>query len=527
MKRLIIPIISSALLLFIVGCQPALLNPPRLATQEAQEASLSQPATPTTAVYAAPTPTGEPIVNPPTPQSQINPNPVIKIWVNETSLAHRQVLERMAADLSTNHGIHLEFIMVDDKRLPDLVETAVLSNTLPDLILHPVEFTVGWAERGVFDSGLSQQLLNQLGSNTFDTAAIDLVTNPTTQQIAALPNDGWQQILIYRQDWFNDLGLAPPLTYQDIISGAQAIYRSPTLSARTNVTNTLLSGLVIPTESDLVSTHHIFEQLAIANGCELIDEKGEVLINQPNCLDTFRFYRETINRFSPNDVQTDISALNAYLSGRTGLFIAPPTALVSLAGLDNVYKPACAECVAQPDYLVANSGLVTHFSGRTADARPANLGHVSYLGITRGANVELVSRFVNYWYTDGYLQWLAVEPERKYPMRHSNSNQQNFFIDEWEQLPIGNSTLSLKDLYGTEKLTTMTTDISNTPRWGLTMGQGELITTIHEDALIAIMLQELLSGYFNVEVSAEEAYQRVIDLIPNYAYHSEPESTNE
>lgn len=505
----------------LAACQPALLNPPRLATLEAEQA-INQ-ATPTAVYYTAPTPTGEALLTQPEAIATIVPNPSLTLWVNETSAAHQTALQTMTAEFEQLHNIHVELVFVAPERLPGLVETSLISDTLPDLILHPAEYSLGWVDQGILSEEAATAALNALGRETFDPQALTLLQMPeNSEQITALPSDGWQYLLVYRQDWFSALELPPPVQFSDIISGAQAIYRSEEIGAQTGVSTTLISGLVVPTESDLISTHQIFEHLAAANGCQLIDEKGEVLFLHPDCLDSLDFYRTLINGYSPSDIQTDISALNAYISGRTGFIWANPSILPILAGVHDTFTPKCPQCVANPAYLAENSRFITHITGRSPRAQSANFGQLTALGITGRGNQELAQIFTTYWFSTGYTKWLAVEPERKVPMRWSDSAGGQNFLELWQAMPIGNSGRTLTDLFGAEQVTELTQDIANSPRWGIRQGQGRLITQIYQKLTFSIVLQEMLSGYFTSSQAVIEAHKRVVDLIPNYAYHSSP-----
>ncbi len=509
-----------AVLLLATGCQAILPTPPREATREALAAGTAEPL-PTPRLVAAPTPTGEPIPTPAAPAAGVNPNPVVTLWVNETSEAHRAVLEEMQAELDANHGIFLEYVMIDAGRLPRLVETAALSGTLPDLILHPVEYTMGWTASGILDPAAAQTAFEQLGRETFDEAALDLVSLEDGQP-AALPNHGAPQLLIYRQDWFDILELEPPADFDAMLAAAAAIYRSEVLSARTGLTTTLISGLVVPTESDLIRTQQVFEQLALANGCELIDERGEVTILSPACGEALAFYREIVNLYSPSDIQTNISALNAYLAGRTGMIFTSPSTLVALAGLDERYRPVCPECAADPAFLSGQTGLITTITGRGAAARPVDYSTLTYLGITGQADAETVRTFLDYWYGAGYLSWIGVEPERKVPMRLGSREQPGSYREAWFDLPVRPGEPALEAILGRETLEPLVASASGGRRWGFGVGRGPLMSEIYEGLLFSILQQEMLSGYFTSGQAVIEAYQRVVDLIPDYPFPIDP-----
>ena len=510
-------------LLFSTACQPVLLNPPRLATAEAQPATGVIAPTRTPLQLPAPTPTGEAIPQPlgtAAPVPTVRPNPRLTLWVNETGTQYRAVLDEMAADLRADYGIDLEYLFVDPNRLPDLVTAASTANTLPDLLLHPLQYSTGWAAQGILSAEKATAALDQLGRQTFDAGALQLVS-VGDNQVSALPSDGWQQIWLYRTDWYEALALEPPTDYERITTAAQAIYRSAEISAQTGVSNTLISGLVVPTEAELYTTQFVFEQLAVANGCNLVSRQGEITFIHPDCLDALDFYRDLVNGYSPSDVQTDLSALNAYLAGRTGMIVTLPTVLPRLLGQDERFLPSCPQCQADPLFLAKNSGLVTVINGRSPRAQAANFGQVINLGLTRTANEALAAQFVAYWFNEGYLKWLAVEPARRVPMRLGTAETPLAYQQAWQTLPITADGQTIADVFGEPAAVQLATGITSTPRWGFAQGQGPLITTIATKKVFPIVLQEMLSGYFTSSQAVIEAHNRIVALIPNYAYDSE------
>ncbi|RMH00696.1 MAG: extracellular solute-binding protein [Chloroflexi bacterium] len=494
-----------------VACQADLTNPPRLATATAR-AQLTAPTPNETRYLPAPTATPNPV-----PASTQTPPPVgqlpgLTVWVNETSPEHEAVLQTMTADLA-QAGINVEFVMVSPMLLPKLVNTAVLSDTLPDIILHPLEFTIGWAERGILNPNAATAALEAIGRNTFNPDALELVT--VNGQVAALPIDGFHRLLLYRTDWFNERGLLPPDNYEAMLTAAETIYNR----------EQLVTGFVIPTESNLVTTQQSFEHIATANGCQLVDTKGEILILEPACREALDFYFTIIHNYSPPGVQTDISARNAFLDGRTGMIMASPRILPQLAGLDEKRLPACPECIETADFLVNNTGILTHIRGNSTLASPTAFSEITYLGITSKADPETAVTFARYWFNEGYEAWLAVEPERKVPMRWGTAESPRRFIDNWGTQPIAQSNQSLTDIYGPQLVQQLREDIVTPTRWGYAQKHGELITVLYEELTFSIVLQEMLSGYFTPDQTLIETYLRVTDLIPNYQYYIELEPT--
>lgn len=502
-----------ALIFLLAACAPDLSNPPRLETATARAVALERD-TPEPIVLPAPTPTGPSLVQ--EQGGQEGPYPTLTLWVNKTSRAYEAALEEMIANFVENHDIHVEMVTIAPDLLPDLVERAVISPTysLPDLMVLPLEYTSGWAEQGVLDVAAADAVVQALGAETFDEIALELVT--VDGQAAAIPSDGWQQLLIYRSDWFEEAELPPPISYSGILTAASVI------SDQAN----LIYSFNMPTESSLRSTSRRFEQLAIANGCQLIDAKGELLILEPECRDALEFYRFLCNTYCPPGVQTEVSALNAYLEGRAGMIMASPGVLPALAGLDDVYRPSCDACTT-PAYLAENTGIVTTITGRAPTASAENFGEISYLAITSEADREAASAFARFWFEEGYLDWLGVEPERKVPMRQGTVDEPTLYLEAWYDLPLSADGRTVSDLYGREVATLLASDVVNRNRWGYTQGQGALITTIYENLTISILLQELLSGYYDSSRAAIEGYKRLVELIPDYQYYVDPEPTPE
>ena len=484
------------LALLLTACQPALLDPPRFATVTARS-QITPTATAVPLILPAPTATPGGVQNPNSDNSLQQQNDQLTVWINETSPEHQAVMQTMMAEFHMQTGIDVAWQMITPPLLPELVNTAVLSGTLPDIILHPIEYTAGWHERGILNATIAETAA-QIGRDTFDPAALELASNNGT--LVALPSEGYKQLWLYRSDWYTDNNLAPPNNYNAMLRGAESLFERRT--------GELISGLVVPTESNLVNTHRVFEQIALANGCDLIDTQGEIQFLEPACRDALDFYYAIINQYSPPGVQTDISAKNAFLDGRTGLIMTSPSLLTELGAND----------------LAANTGIITAINGDGAEASPTEFSNLTYLGFTKEAEEATAVAFADYWFNNGYSQWLAVNSERKVPLRLGTSDNPTQFIDNWGSTPVANGQ-SLLELFGPEVVAQLRDGVAAAPRWGVLEGQGVLITELYEKLTLSIVLQEMLSGYFNPAKTIFEAYNRLLDLMPNYQYPISPSPT--
>ena len=74
-----------------------------------------------------------------------------------------QMLNEIFAEFSQQHHIDVELRLVAPMLLPELVHTAVISPQfdIPDIIIHPLEQTMGWAEAGILDVELTDDIINR------------------------------------------------------------------------------------------------------------------------------------------------------------------------------------------------------------------------------------------------------------------------------------------------------------------------------------------------------------------------------
>ncbi len=497
------------LMLLASACQPGSLEPPRVATVTAQ-AGLSPSREPTPLISTAPTATPGATVPQPAESASSTVGPVagLTLWVMISGDVELEVLNSGVDDFTEATGIQVEVVQVGPSLLPELMQSAVISGTLPDLVLHPIEYTHGWQQQGVLDAEAATIVLERLGRETFEVDALaQLGLDAPSDSIAALPSSGWQQVILYRRDWFDQRSLPAPDTFSNLAAAAEAIYEE----------GSPVSGLIAPTDSSLVSTQQVFEHMATANGCRLVGEDGEILLLHPACLEALEFYRSLINAYSPIGLQTDISALNGYLAGRTGIIITSPAVLPIIAGLDEATQPSCPDCVSA-DYLARNTGVVTTLAGDGDFAQRTNFAALTALGITSAADKEAAIAFAEYWFETLYPDWITVNPEQKVPIRQGTRDDEDRFLRLWAAAPLVEGGPTLADAYGAEVSGLLSQNIASADRWALARGQGPLLSTLYEELLLAPLLQDMLSGYFSSSETIVEMYLLAVEAVPGYEF---------
>ena len=198
------------------------------------------------------------------------------------------------------------------------------------------------------------------------------------------------------------------------------------------------------------------------------------------------------------------------------MIMISPEILPLLAGGDSTNLPSCPECD-DPTFLADNSVILTEIVG-VPSGESANFGTFSSLGITNSAHEETAVLFATYWFNEGYSLWLSVDSERKVPMRLGDAANPTQYIDQWGETAVLENGRTLTDLYGPEVVERLQANVADASRWGFDQGQGGLVARLYQEVTISIVLQEMLSGYFNTSQTIFEAYNRVVEQVPNYSF---------
>ena len=125
------------------------------------------------------------------------------------------------------------------------------------------------------------------------------------------------------KDLFAAAGLPEPKTYADIEKAAKELNKGKT------------AGIVAATAPADSFTQQSFEFVAVANGCQLVDDSGNITLNSPACQETFNFYANLIKETSVAGNQDADTTRATYFAGDAAMVIWSSFLLDELAGLRN------------------------------------------------------------------------------------------------------------------------------------------------------------------------------------------------
>jgi multiple sugar transport system substrate-binding protein len=420
----------------------------------------------------------------------------ITFWSTE-ELEDRVAIQReIISRFTEESGIEVEFTPVAEDELPNLMIANAASGDLPDVVFHGLDFAAGWAEEGLIDPEAANEVVEELGRDTFSTPALELAT--VEDQVVSVPADGWGQLLVYRKDLFEEAGLEPPDTFERILAAAEALHDP----------DNNMSGITLATDPADVFTQQTFEALALANGCQMVDDAGEVTLGSPECAEAIEFFATLVNDYSPGGAQTVDTTRATYFAGQAAMIVWSPFILDEMAGLRDDALPTCPECEEDPAFLAKNSGLVGALSG--GGSQPAQYGQVSYFGIGAEADVEAAQEFISYLLTDGYVDWLSMAPEGKFPMRLGTADEPETYVTQWQDLEAGvDRKAPLSENYGQEVIDRLKEGVDTFTRWGVGQGAGEQVSQLYETLVVPQTLNEVIQGGLTPQEAAEQIASEV------------------
>ncbi len=430
----------------------------------------------------------------------VKPGETIVFWSTENQPARAERTQQIINRFTEQTGIGVELVLVDENAIDSLMAANQAAGTMPDVVFFPLDFAATWYAQGVLDADAATAVVQDLDPATFSEGALTMVTTDDGKYMA-VPSDGWGQLLIYRKDWFDELGLEPPTDFDKIMEAAK------TIQEKKGVT-----GIMAGTDPGQVFTQQCFEHFALANGVQLTDAEGNVTLNTPQMVEALKFYTDLMRDYGPGDTATYwLQARASYFAGEAGMVVWSPFILDEMAGLRDSVLPNCPECADDPAYLAKNSGVVPAFAGPSGS--PAQYGQVSYMGITTNANTEAAKQFVEFWLNDGYLDWLGVAAEGKFPMRRGTPDEPNKFLEGWGNLKVGvDRKAPLSDFYSAEVLATIVEGANNFDRWGFAQGQGELVGAIYSELPIPQAIADIIEGVMTPEEAAAELQATVEEI---------------
>jgi multiple sugar transport system substrate-binding protein len=424
------------------------------------------------------------------------PDREITVWSQE-NLPDRVAATQKVVDAFERHsGIKVNLVGVDEGQMPQLIMSAAASGTLPDVIgAAPMGQVWQMYSNGLLNTDIPKRIVDGLGRDTFDANALNLTSDGATT--LGVPSDAWLQLLVYRKDQFEQKGLAAPDTYAKTLAAAEA------LTTKGN------DGISAATDPSDVFTSQSFESLALANDCQLVDDRHEVALDSPRCETAFRTYDQLARAYGAPGTQTVDSTRATYFAGRSSMVIWSSFLLDELAGLRKDALPSCPQCAKDPRYLADNSGIVTAMQGPDAE-EAAQFGEITSWVTTKTAETAASREFIEYMMGTGYESWFGMAPEGKIPVRKGTAADPERYLDAWRHSDIGVDTRKpLDEVFPESLLDQLADGVGDMRRWGIGQGEGALVGATNGELPVPKAVGAMTSGQSSPAEAARDADEEV------------------
>ncbi|HEY4152533.1 MAG TPA: extracellular solute-binding protein [Pseudolysinimonas sp.] len=431
-----------------------------------------------------------------TPTTSDSQPKTLTVWSLEEQPDRLAKAQADADAFTKKTGIKVKLVGVNEDQFPQLITAAAAANTLPDVVgALPLAAVRTMSGSDLVNADAMAAVVKSLGAGTFSKASLALTKDGGKQ--VGVPSDGFPLSIIYRKDLLAKAGLPAPTDWKTLLSDAKAL-NGPDVA-----------GFVAGDSASTSYTQQIFEWLALANGCQLVNSSGKVTLTSKACVDAFTMYGQLTHDYSVPGAMDSTSTKTTYMAGKAAITVWASFILDEMGGLVNDAKPTCPECTADPQFIAKNSGFVTSFSGPDG-SDPVAGGDVTSWVISSTAHAAESQKFVEYFMSTGYEQWLSQAPEGKFPTRLGTADDANKYVDGWKQLEVGVDTKAkLTSIYPASVLNSLQEGVGSFDRWGFKQGQGNLMGAILTELPVPKAVAAVATGQSSGKAAATDAAQSI------------------
>jgi multiple sugar transport system substrate-binding protein len=336
---------------------------------------------------------------------------VVEFWTTDNEEERVNTYEAVAAKfMEQNPSIDVRIVPIEEAGVSQRIATAQAANRLPDIVRMGVERVAAFASDGILDEDAAEAVVAAIGKDDFRTSPLEMVKDPATGKLAAVPFDGWIQALWYRDDIFSQLGLNPPVSWDDINAACDA------LPGQGN----LLYALGLGTDPGQNYPHQVFEQVAISNNAWPFDSDGNVTMNTPEMIAALKFYTD-LQRCAIPGPQYWQGAREAYELDQSGMLFYSTYIMDDLVEGSGLASGGNVQIAVED--LAKKTGFAAKMEGPNGSA---TYGQLVTMGIMKGADPE-AQKVAEYFLTQGYIDILKLAPFGKVPVTKSA-------VDGWKGL---------------------------------------------------------------------------------------------
>lgn len=301
------------------------------------------------------------------------------MWTTDTQEDRLKTIQLIADTFGALNDHTVKVVPMDEAEYATQLIKAQNAGSMPDLLHYGSELAGNFSEEGVLDIKANTAVIEEMGEAGFYQGALNVMKN-TEGQYNAVPLYGWVQGLWYRADLFEEEGLNPPQTWDDILTAAQHF---------TNKDEGFY-GIFMPSKLDQYADQ-VFTQIALSKGAAMFDAKGEVIFNSPEMIESLNFFKELAQYGPPG--QHTWRARDYYLQNKMAMFFYSTFILDDIAlaeAASNSLTSSHFEDLEGAEFdekLVEKTRMVPLIAA-SHEHKPASYGQVTGFSVVKQDDVE-------------------------------------------------------------------------------------------------------------------------------------------
>lgn len=331
-----------------------------------------------------------------------NKEPVtIYYWTQQTQ---SERLENIRALLDVfeilNPDVKVEMLGVDENDFSSQFAAAGDTQNRPSLIEATQILSMSLSQEGVIDSAASKLVVDRIGSKEYLDGSLDLV-QLEDGSFYGVPFHFFLQGIWYRTDWFEQAGLKPPTSWENIQAAAEYFYKPEDKQY----------GILLGTQPDNF-TQQVFTQFAATNNAHLFDAEGNLAIDTPEFVETVEMYKK-LAAYNPPGPQT-WRARDYYIQGKLPMFFYSTYIMDDLSTAEAAASSLTNENFSDLEggefdaELVNNTGFIPVISNQSE----ASYGELSVLSVIKNDDerkTDAAVRLAEFFYQEeNYVPYLHI-----------------------------------------------------------------------------------------------------------------------
>lgn len=213
----------------------------------------------------------------------------VKIWHMEQPPHRVDLFQEVIDEFNKqNPDIHVQQQVIDWMNAYPKTIAAIQAGQAPEILFTIPDFTTIIKKTGAVQP--VDDIVEELDAKY---NFIDAALKPYTYDghIWAIPTFGMIQMMWYRKDLFEKVGLDPnnpPKTWNELLKVAKVFKENN------------IYGIGVPASNHMYTDQVIYSFMITAGAHEIFNKEGEIVFNNPKTVKAFEFYKELVS-YSPQD----------------------------------------------------------------------------------------------------------------------------------------------------------------------------------------------------------------------------------